>query len=235
MGYVYILTNPSFREDWIKIGKTKNPVDLRSKDLDNTSIPLPFEIYASIKTEKYNELEQMIHKTFTRLTDTRIRDNREFYNMKPEDALEQIRDFCKLLDDCEIDCPDEDNDYQAKQKKVYVYRGKYTVKCDELFYLYPSSELYNGVMKVVNTEDGDKYILKEGSIIDENLYTNIDNIKRVRERYKESLNGKYVTRDISFDSPSGAADFVRGRAINGKIYWQTKNGESIHNFIQYLD
>ena len=23
-GYVYILTNPSFREDWIKIGKTTN-------------------------------------------------------------------------------------------------------------------------------------------------------------------------------------------------------------------
>lgn len=48
MGCVYILTNPSFREDWIKIGKTKNPVNLRSKELDNTSIPLPFEVYASI-------------------------------------------------------------------------------------------------------------------------------------------------------------------------------------------
>ena len=23
-GYVYILTNPAFREDWVKIGKTEN-------------------------------------------------------------------------------------------------------------------------------------------------------------------------------------------------------------------
>ena len=45
-GYVYILTNPSFREDWIKIGKSSRPVDVRSKELDNTAVPLPFEIYA---------------------------------------------------------------------------------------------------------------------------------------------------------------------------------------------
>ncbi len=25
-GYVYILTNPSFREDWVKIGKSENTV-----------------------------------------------------------------------------------------------------------------------------------------------------------------------------------------------------------------
>ena len=32
-GYVYILTNPSFREDWVKIGKSSRPVDVRSKKL----------------------------------------------------------------------------------------------------------------------------------------------------------------------------------------------------------
>lgn len=36
-GYVYILTNPSFREDWVKIGKSSRPVDVRSKELDNTA------------------------------------------------------------------------------------------------------------------------------------------------------------------------------------------------------
>ena len=49
-GYVYILTNPSFREDWVKIGKSSRPVDVRSKELDNTSVPLPFEIFATMKT-----------------------------------------------------------------------------------------------------------------------------------------------------------------------------------------
>ena len=46
-GYVYILTNPSFREDWVKIGKSSRPVDVRSKELDNTAVPLPFEIFAT--------------------------------------------------------------------------------------------------------------------------------------------------------------------------------------------
>ena len=49
-GYVYILTNPSFKEDWVKIGKSARPVDVRSKELDNTAVPLPFEIFATMKT-----------------------------------------------------------------------------------------------------------------------------------------------------------------------------------------
>ena len=44
-GYVYILTNPSFREDWVKIGKSSRPVDVCSKELDNTAVHLPFEIF----------------------------------------------------------------------------------------------------------------------------------------------------------------------------------------------
>ena len=52
-GYVYILTNPSFKEDWVKIGKTAREVNVRSKELDNTAVPLPFEIYATLKTRKY--------------------------------------------------------------------------------------------------------------------------------------------------------------------------------------
>ena len=37
-GYVYILTNPSFREDWVKIGKSSRPVDVRSKGVINRSL-----------------------------------------------------------------------------------------------------------------------------------------------------------------------------------------------------
>ena len=32
-GYVYILTNPSFKEDWVKIGKSARTVDVRSKSM----------------------------------------------------------------------------------------------------------------------------------------------------------------------------------------------------------
>ncbi|MBQ1980546.1 MAG: GIY-YIG nuclease family protein [Alistipes sp.] len=87
-GYVYILTNPSFKEDWVKIGKSSRPVDIRSKELDNTAVPLPFEIYATLKTVKYEEVERLVHKTIDRLTDLRIRQNREFFNVPPAKALD---------------------------------------------------------------------------------------------------------------------------------------------------
>ena len=101
-GYVYILTNPSFREDWVKIGKSSRPVDIRSKELDNTAVPLPFEIYATLKTEKYDIVEKKIHKAIDRLTDLRIRQNREFFNIKPQLALEIFKDEATILDDAVI-------------------------------------------------------------------------------------------------------------------------------------
>lgn len=101
-GYVYILTNPSFKEDWVKIGKSSRPVDIRSKELDNTAVPLPFEIYATLKTTKYEEVERLVHKTIDRLTDLRIRQNREFFNVPPAKALDILKDISITLDDAEI-------------------------------------------------------------------------------------------------------------------------------------
>lgn len=78
-GYVYIFTNPSFREDWLKIGKSSRPVNVRPKELDNTPVSLPFEIIATLQAVKYGKVEKLLHKTIDKLTDLRIRQNREFY------------------------------------------------------------------------------------------------------------------------------------------------------------
>ncbi len=102
-GFVYILTNPSFKEDWVKIGRSSRPVNVRSKELDNTAVPLPFEIYATLKTEKYVEAEKLIHRYIERFTNLRIRDNREFFNVKPEVALEIFRDVADVLGDAVIE------------------------------------------------------------------------------------------------------------------------------------
>ena len=102
IGYVYILTNPSFKEDWVKIGKSARPVDVRSKELDNTAVPLPFEIYAAIKTSKYNEVEKLVHKTIDRLTHLRIRQNREFFNVPPQAAFDIFKDIASAIEDAEL-------------------------------------------------------------------------------------------------------------------------------------
>ena len=97
-GYVYILTNPSFREDWVKIGKTTN-MEKRLKTLNTTALPLPFKVYATIKTSKYEELEKIIHKQIDRLTDLRINQSREFFNVHPAQALDIFLDQATALDD----------------------------------------------------------------------------------------------------------------------------------------
>ena len=101
-GYVYILTNPSFREDWVKIGKTTN-MDERLRTLYNTSLPLPFEVFATLKTTKYNEAEKLVHHYIERFTDLRIEKKREFFNVRPEVVLEIFREVASLLDDAEIE------------------------------------------------------------------------------------------------------------------------------------
>lgn len=55
-GYVYILTNPSFKEDWVKIGKSGRPVDVRSKELDNTAVHLP---HLSIQHRIVEKIEEV--------------------------------------------------------------------------------------------------------------------------------------------------------------------------------
>lgn len=101
-GYVYILTNDAFLENWVKIGKSSRPVDVRSKELDNTAVPLPFKIYATLKTSKFNEVERLVHKTIDRFTDLRIRQNREFFNIAPEAALDVFRDIATTIEDAVI-------------------------------------------------------------------------------------------------------------------------------------
>ena len=102
IGYVYIATNPCFEE--IKIGSSKNP-EKRIKELDKTGTPLPFDIFAKLKTSKYKEVEKLVIKTLDELTDSRLRSNREFFNIKPEIALSILNDIAKTLDDTEIIIP----------------------------------------------------------------------------------------------------------------------------------
>lgn len=89
-GYVYILTrstsgrlhtckNPSFHEDWVKIDKSSRPVDVRSKELANTAVPLPFEKRAQrILTLLHHEFEKVrgIECDFVRILPQELCDER---------------------------------------------------------------------------------------------------------------------------------------------------------------
>lgn len=118
-GYVYILTNPSFKEDWVKIGMCSVSVKQRIKQLDGTAVPLPFEIYATMKTAKFQEAEKLIHNFISMFTKLRIRDNREFFNIKPEQALEIFKQVAKVIDDAVIE----------ETYKVSLFGGSEETEC----------------------------------------------------------------------------------------------------------
>ena len=83
-GFIYILTNEAFhKSNWIKIGYTDN-IERRLNELYNTSIPTPFEVYATYEvpviTEKNPDI--FIHNIIKRLNpNLRIASNREFFEI----------------------------------------------------------------------------------------------------------------------------------------------------------
>lgn len=93
MGYVYILTNKSYRYGWLrrkllKIGQTsKNPED-RAKELSSTGVPTPFEVAYYLQSDRYEEIEKEMHR---RLGVFRSNENREFFRYPINKAI-------KLLD-----------------------------------------------------------------------------------------------------------------------------------------
>jgi len=233
MGYVYILTNPSFKENWIKIGRTEREVNVRSKELDNTAIPLPFEIFATIKTEKYVELEDTIHNQLTKLTDKRIRPSREFYNLAPEVALDVIKSLCNLLPDAEVNFPDEEGEEMESKPHAtrvkFVKKGSYIVNYTDYFYLF--NGICDAKLKVLN---GNRFILLAGSIIDPGVYSHEDVIRKYRNDNAEHIRDNIVIDDIEFNSPSTPACLARGGACNGKFYWKTKDGKPLNDYIEYI-
>ncbi len=98
-GYVYVLTNPSFRDDWVKIGKSKRLPDVRGKELSNTAVPLDYEVYATLYTERFNEAEKMIHNFIDKISDLRINKRREFFNIAPEIIYDILVSIKELLGD----------------------------------------------------------------------------------------------------------------------------------------
>lgn len=97
-GVVYILTNPCFKENCIKIGKAED-LQARIATLNNTAIPCPFEPYAVLESALYEKCEASLHKIITRLTDLRINTAREFYYLMPDEALGIFKDFAPSIAD----------------------------------------------------------------------------------------------------------------------------------------
>ena len=88
IGFLYILSNPSFGEQLLKIGQTKNNPEERAAALSSTGLPAPFKLEYSASVEGYVEAERTVHQV---LASRRHTQDRKFFKCSIPDAIIAIR------------------------------------------------------------------------------------------------------------------------------------------------
>ena len=219
-GYVYILTNKCLK-GMVKIGMTSRPVNTRSKELFNTSLPMPFDEFASLKTSKFVEVEDLVHRILTKLTRKRVNESREFYKIKPDEALEILEDVSRLLDpcDCEFHVPGRNESVGRKPARVASHSFVETVF------------VCRGAGADAKAKVTDKgFVVLRGSKVSAKIVPSMKqyasamfDLRNELERAGIIANGVFKQQYV-FSSSSAAACLVQGRNSNGNHDWRTADG-----------
>jgi hypothetical protein len=126
---IYILTNEAM-PGYIKIGFTTNSVEERLKQLDRTSVPLPFERYYSAEVEDARRDEEWLHSIFA---DRRVRGNREFFKMNPELAALALKkiEIKEVRVENNLTKEQEREVDEIKERRSRFHFDKYNIKIGE--------------------------------------------------------------------------------------------------------
>ncbi|MBI4618705.1 MAG: GIY-YIG nuclease family protein [Desulfobacterales bacterium] len=93
-GWIYVLINPTFQQNLLKIGVTQRTPEERAIEMSRqTGLPTPFSVYFKIEVSKCNIVERIIHD---KLAKYRYAANREFFEVSLEEAVSFIK---KVADD----------------------------------------------------------------------------------------------------------------------------------------
>ncbi|MDA8819990.1 GIY-YIG nuclease family protein [Schleiferiaceae bacterium] len=140
MGWVYVLINPSM-DGIYKVGMTEKNPEKRAKELSaTTSVATPFIVIYKHRTHHPRELEYEVHKELED-TNSRISNNREFFNGDPSIAIRAIIRLAKELNLTETQAPDrtDNQPWTFFEKEAFQYlngEGEKLVdalKAEELF------------------------------------------------------------------------------------------------------
>lgn len=125
---VYVLTNEAM-EGMVKIGRTTTSVEQRIRELDNTSMPLPFQCFYAAEVGNSLLVEGKLHRIFS---DKRIRSNREFFRADANQVREAIQ-LAELKDVTpKVDVVVDASDVQALQKAVATEERRSRLRFTEL-------------------------------------------------------------------------------------------------------
>ena len=96
VGYIYILTNKSFKDNCIKIGYSVD-VERRVKDLSGSGLPYDYEIYCTYEIPTSKKADKSLHRLIQMLNPSlRITPNREFFDIAPEVAYKMFEEMAVM-------------------------------------------------------------------------------------------------------------------------------------------
>jgi len=125
---VYVLTNEAM-EGMVKIDRTTTSIEQRIRELDNTSMPLPFQCFYAAEVSNSALVEGKLHRIFS---DKRIRTNREFFRVDANQVREAIQ-LAELKDVTpKVDVVVDASDVQALQKAVATEERRSRLRFSEL-------------------------------------------------------------------------------------------------------
>lgn len=137
-GYVYVLTNPAM-PGLVKIGLTRAHPGTRAWQLSApTGVPAQFEVYGYVSTLSPAMVETDVHQ---RLDSHRFSENREFFEIAPEIALQTIeavvrRTHQTALATC---CSDGDTAMVAALLDLVDYRDATFTFCSHVLRSYTAA------------------------------------------------------------------------------------------------
>ncbi len=114
-GFIYIMSNPAFKDGRLKIGISKSdPSSQRQAELYSTGVPEPFKLEYFAFIENYENVERVVH---SRLDDKRPRNDREFFKVSVPEAIIVIRQTAKIkYQEIFYQSPEEIRKVEAEQE-----------------------------------------------------------------------------------------------------------------------
>lgn len=94
--WVYVLSNPLYSGGVLKIGFTSSTPELRKQTIDSsTGVPLPFTVEYAKQCINGRQLEQAVHRYFSR---ERVNPTKEFFQVPLQKAIEVIEQIHDQLE-----------------------------------------------------------------------------------------------------------------------------------------
>lgn len=97
--YVYVMSNPSFETDILKIGYSKKHPYARANSLFTSGLPTPFKIEYVVVAENGLQLEKLIHNY---INEFRVNDKREFFKITKDHLYQILSEELHLNVICDI-------------------------------------------------------------------------------------------------------------------------------------